>query len=147
MNKPDFQLSTGRIVHHIPMANGAWDATLTDGDEMTRAEWDEYCEHCANESRRCAELRRLREAVALLGYHTNGRYDVWALAGPVNAKSRSRIMSALLGLKTPIAKSGITAIRAEFYRLSEITGGCDAEREDNFVEFCRSLGVSAKISA
>lgn len=44
MNKPDITLSTGRVVTHKENPAGYTDANLTDGGEMTEAEWQEYCE-------------------------------------------------------------------------------------------------------
>lgn len=41
---PDILLSTGRIVKHTPGINNSERATPTPGtDEMTEAEWIEYC--------------------------------------------------------------------------------------------------------
>jgi hypothetical protein len=42
---PDVVLSTGRIVTHSYMENGAQFAAIKDDDlaEMTDAEWEEYC--------------------------------------------------------------------------------------------------------
>lgn len=43
---PNITLSTGRIITHAFMTNGAQSANIL-GDEsatMTEAEWDEYCE-------------------------------------------------------------------------------------------------------
>lgn len=43
---PNITLSTGRIITHAFMTNGAQSANVL-GDEsatMTEAEWDEYCE-------------------------------------------------------------------------------------------------------
>lgn len=49
MNKPDIVLSTGRVVSHRPYlsngeANGATEAYIKDGGEMTNEEWIEYCQ-------------------------------------------------------------------------------------------------------
>ena len=41
-NKQDILLSTGAIVHHKPMENGATEAYIQDR-EMTNEEWVEYC--------------------------------------------------------------------------------------------------------
>lgn len=42
---PDIKLSTGRTITHRRIANGPQIATPTTGpDEMTDAEWIEYCE-------------------------------------------------------------------------------------------------------
>lgn len=41
--KKDIVLSTGRVVSHRPYGNGATDAYIVGGGEMTNAEWIEYC--------------------------------------------------------------------------------------------------------
>lgn len=42
--KPNITLSTGRVVRHTRMANGATDASIVgENPEMTPAEWEEYC--------------------------------------------------------------------------------------------------------
>ena len=51
--KPNIQLSTGRVVAHRPylsngQPNGATEAYLTDGTEMTDDEWTEYCSILSN---------------------------------------------------------------------------------------------------
>jgi len=40
--KPNIQLSNGRIVTHRPYDNGATEAFMQDGGEMSDAEWAEY---------------------------------------------------------------------------------------------------------
>ena len=47
--KSDFVLSTGRTVSHRPYLsngepNGATEAFIVEGGEMTDAEWAEYCQ-------------------------------------------------------------------------------------------------------
>jgi hypothetical protein len=41
--KSDIVLSTGAVVVHSPMANGATAADKADGNPMTEEEWQEYC--------------------------------------------------------------------------------------------------------
>ena len=41
--KKDIVLSTGRVVSHRPYGNGATEAYIVGGGEMTNAEWIEYC--------------------------------------------------------------------------------------------------------
>ena len=48
-------------------------------------------------------------------------------------------MAMLLGHKVTLAQCGVTAIRAEFYKRVQPAGGCPAEREDNFVAWCREV--------
>jgi hypothetical protein len=78
-------------------------------------------------------------AVKMLGDYTNGRFDVWGLAGPDRAGLRTQVMAALLGLpKVPKAKAGVNVIIAEFYARMKPEGGCPSHREDAFVEMCRA---------
>lgn len=47
--RKDITLSTGRTIGHRPylingQPNGATEAFVIDGDEMTNAEWVEYCQ-------------------------------------------------------------------------------------------------------
>lgn len=58
--------------------------------------------------------------------------DLWALAGRSNAAKRSAVMGALLGRKATQAESGVTMLRAEFYRQLGIAGDCEAARERAF---------------
>ena len=85
------------------------------------------------------ESTTLQQAIRTLGAYTAGRFDIWLLAGPAKASCRAHVMSDLLGVRTPQSKSGVFAIRAEFYRQAGIAGGCEAQREESFREFCRSL--------
>ena len=64
----------------------------------------------------------LIEAIKLVKRGTGEHFYMWNLSGPANAKLRARIMSLLLGVKTPQSKSGINAIIAELYRQCGITG-------------------------
>lgn len=41
--KQDIKLSTGRVVSHKPYHNGATEAFMLDGGEMSTDEWIEYC--------------------------------------------------------------------------------------------------------
>ena len=41
---PDFTLSSGRTVTHALARNGGQLARISDGNEMTEAEWPEYVE-------------------------------------------------------------------------------------------------------
>lgn len=82
--------------------------------------------------------QHLYSAIALLGDLTANRYDVWLLAGPFHAADRAAVMGRLLGRKMPQSKSGVNAIRAEFYRRANITGDCEAAREYAFATYCRA---------
>lgn len=80
------------------------------------------------------------EVIKLLGSYTNNSFDIWNLAGNSNAKRRAEIMSLLAGKKIPQAKSGVTAIKQELYRLSNMTGNsCEAVRSELFVHWCKKL--------
>lgn len=84
----------------------------------------------------------LIDAVRLLGEYTH-RFDPWELMGPANKRRRQDVMTALLngpgGKRVPIAKCGVTAIRAEMFRRADIVAKCAAARESQFEEFCREL--------
>ena len=48
----DVELSTGRVVKHRPMPNGATEAYGTpDPEELTPGEWEEYVNHHAHHAR------------------------------------------------------------------------------------------------
>ena len=81
-----------------------------------------------------------KQAIKVLGTYSAGRYDVWSLAGSARASCRAHVMSTLLGVKTPRSKSGVNAIRQEFYDRLGITGtgGCPSEREDSFIAICKT---------
>ncbi len=81
-------------------------------------------------------MSNLTNAVKLLHILTNGRYNIWELAGPRNAPARAKVMSLLLGKKTPQAKSGVNAIQKEFFAQTQIGSGCLAEQEQNFCDAC-----------
>ena len=79
------------------------------------------------------------KALKTLSTYTAGRFDVWALAGDSKKSCRQHVMSELLGAKTPIAKCGVTAIRAEFEKRLGATGDCIAAREGDFIKKARAL--------
>ena len=78
-----------------------------------------------------------RDAMHLLAKHTGGRFDIWALAGPHNAKARAEIASALAGRKVPQSRAGVTAIRDSLYAMVSPSGNCNATREDAFIDYAR----------
>src|ERR1043166_9393869 len=51
-----------------------------------------------------------KEAVALLGEGTEGKYDLWTLTGDRNAARRQRLMELVTGKKTPKSKAGVNAL-------------------------------------
>ncbi len=63
---------------------------------------------------------------------TGGAKNLWVLAGPARAAARAELMSELKGVKRPQSKSGVNALRDELYALYEISGDCEATREENF---------------
>ena len=82
----------------------------------------------------------MNEAIKLLGQMTGGRFDIYNLAGPYNAKNRVQIMAVLQGVKkVPQSKAGVNAIREAFYAVIQPEGNCIAAREDSFVEYCRAV--------
>ena len=86
----------------------------------------------------------LREAVRLLDVYSggNGRFDVWAIAGRSRASCRAHVMSVLQGRKIPQSKSGVYDLRAALWQAAGIDGGCIAEKDERFTDFCRSLLVA-----
>lgn len=146
MSHADLTLSTGRAVRLIPAGENMQELVTLAGDELTAAEWEEYCEIVGNGLHEAYRKNCLVKATILLGFYTRGSFDIYGLAGPANGQARAKVLSALVGNKMPVSKSGITAIRSEFYSRAAISGGCDVEREDNFIEFCRALIESRKAS-
>lgn len=63
--------------------------------------------------------------------------DIYALAGSAKASCRAHVMADLLGVdKAPQSKSGVNAIRAEFYRQAGIdTNQTLRAQELDFFEF------------
>lgn len=63
----------------------------------------------------------LLTAARLLAKLTNGRNDIWMLAGRDSVQQRVQLMAALQGReKVAQAEAGVTAIRAEFYKRAGI---------------------------
>jgi len=81
----------------------------------------------------------LIEAIRLVKHGTGEHFYMWNLSGGSNAKLRARIMSLLLGDKTPQSKSGINALIAELYRQCGITGNCGADRDSNFAIYAKGV--------
>jgi len=56
-------LASGRVVLHLPLTNGAHEAVMQDGGDMSESEWDEYCQAMRVRNapaRHQADLRRRR---------------------------------------------------------------------------------------
>ena len=72
--RPDITLTSGTIVHHRPMSNGAQEAYLHTGNLMTEAEWQDYYHILAGTLSRKPQklhtLSRIRAIVTIthLGY-------------------------------------------------------------------------------
>ena len=83
---------------------------------------------------------RMKRAIRVLGAYTAQRFDIWVLSGNAKAGCRAHVMSELLGVKTPRSKSGVNAIRQEFYSRMGIwrDGLCLAEMENEFLSLCRA---------
>ena len=76
-------------------------------------------------------------AIKTLSIYTAGSFNIWALSGNAKASCRAHIMADLLGLdKYPQSKSGVNAIKDEFYRQAKILGDCERNRELAFIDFC-----------
>ena len=78
------------------------------------------------------------EAIRMLGFFTNGRYDVWALAGSHNGANRAIVLSHLTGIRQPQSKAGVTALREALYSVLDVTGDCLAAKEDDFLAKVRT---------
>ena len=86
------------------------------------------------------QLRALR----LLGNCTRSQpFHIWGLAGTHNAGMRQQILCYFHGKKVPKNQAGVIAMRDAFYKALEITGECEAEREENFVAKAKELTVNA----
>lgn len=59
-------------------------------------------------------------ALRLLRLYTNGRYDVYALAGGGQVRKRVAIMNALRAAKTIQVRAGVNALRLALYGLAQI---------------------------
>jgi hypothetical protein len=79
------------------------------------------------------------QAAKILGTYTGGSFDFWALAGSAKASCRAHVMSVLEGRRMPQSKSGVIALRARFYDAVKPTGGCLAEREENFASWAKNI--------
>ena len=78
------------------------------------------------------------KALYLLSVYTAGKFTLWNLSGNGNVKKRVAILTALRGEKVPQAKAGVSVLEREFHALAETTGGCGAEREENFVNWAKN---------
>ena len=78
------------------------------------------------------------QALRLLKVYTAGYYDVYSLAGPAKASVRAHIMSTLAGKRVPQSQAGINAIRDAFMALSNVTGTCQHDREENFAAWANA---------
>tara|TARA_R110000744_G_scaffold9625_8_gene30595 strand:- start:1903 stop:2178 length:276 start_codon:yes stop_codon:yes gene_type:complete len=67
------------------------------------------------------------------------RFNVWALMGNDKRLVRQKIMSAFLGFKLPISKSGIMVIREELFDRLNAQGNCLAAKETDIV--IKSRGI------
>lgn len=84
---------------------------------------------------------QLHEAIRLLRCYTSDRFDLWVLSGPEKASCRAHIMSTLKGVKTPQSKSGVMAIREEFYKICRPEGSCSAAQEDFFIIWAKGIAA------
>ena len=81
---------------------------------------------------------RTKKAINLLGTLTRN-FDIYALAGDRNGKSRQALNFALTGEKLPISQCGVNALTSRFYIACGITGSCIAAREESFVNYCKAV--------
>ena len=59
-------------------------------------------------------------------------FDVYALAGPHNARARAALLSTLLGRKVPQSQAGVTAIERELFAIAKPEGSCLSVRREVF---------------
>lgn len=81
----------------------------------------------------------VKQAVALLGVYTAGRFQVWMLMGSAKASCRAHVMSVFAGKRVPQSKSGVTVLRDALYSALNASGDCLAAREDDFIAKARQL--------
>jgi hypothetical protein len=79
------------------------------------------------------------EAVRMLGVYTARTFKWVHLTGKHRAAHRAHLMSELYTVPTPQVKSGINALREKFYKLSQVSGNCRAEQDDNFIVWCKQI--------
>ena len=79
------------------------------------------------------------EAVRLFGMFTNRTFQIWHLSGSGNAANRATIMTLLCDVRMPQARSGVTSLRKALYKLSGVTGNCEAEQQDNLRDWCKQI--------
>ena len=88
-----------------------------------------------------------REGLALLGAATSGFYDTYRVAGPHNGKLRAHIMSLLTGVKTPVAKAGVTVLRETVFSIVKPEGNCLASREYDMAQKLHTEGFAVHANA
>ena len=79
-----------------------------------------------------------KRALFALGVYTAWRFDVWALAGSCKAGCRAHILSELAGKRVPQSQSGVNALRAALYEVTNPDGACEAAREESFRSWCHA---------
>lgn len=80
-------------------------------------------------------MDKKQQVARLLNSCAGGKlHSMWALSGSQNAAARAQILSLVTDTKVPQHRAGINALRNACYQLFEITGTCDADREDTFTE-------------
>lgn len=82
-----------------------------------------------------------RKAFDLLHIYTAHTFDIDRLAGDANKEARRQIMSALMGEKMPVSKSGITIIEKHFYIMAGIKladCSCIRDAEIKFAAWAKS---------
>ncbi len=83
-------------------------------------------------------------AVNVLSANARGSFDCWNLAGDSFASTRAAIMSELRGHRVPQSRSGVLALRSEFFSTAtalgaSLDGSCIAERDEQFFAWCREV--------
>jgi hypothetical protein len=83
-----------------------------------------------------------RKAIDLLYIYTGQTFQIGKLYGDGMKEQRRQIMSALHGRRMPISKSGVEAIRRNFYLMagSALHGWtCEADREKKFATWAKTV--------
>lgn len=74
---------------------------------------------------------------------TRGTCDAWDLAGPGLQDDRRYVMASIAGKKLPLAKCGVTALRAALNGLARreglvFAGNCQAARQQELAQWVAS---------
>lgn len=78
-------------------------------------------------------------ALSLLKAVTNGTFHLFNLVGPLQARNRRTILTALTS-SVPAGTCGITRLRSEFYKLANVNpDNCLAAQESEFIAWAKGV--------